>query len=170
MASLDNFSEVPQNDESDYDTICSDETESYNSDIEEEEEEEEPIFFDGEEEYYDDEYYVDNYEEVIEKKVYAKVNTEVPKVNPWGLNMEKRNEVKIKSMEEIVAEEIENKKKEDLIKMEKEKINQKRKDRFKKSRQSFHFRSNENQSKSLLLKGNLNKSNENQFKSSFIKK
>ena len=145
------YSHLNNYDESDCETAYSNEEEEY---IEEEEEEPYNV-------YEDDDYYYehpkDNYISVKdnfkETETIKKIDTSIPKVNPWGIKLNEGNTEKSKSFEDIIKEEAEKKRLDEIKKTELEKVNKKRKERFSHSRQKFHFRSNQNSEKrpSLLL-------------------
>lgn len=145
------YSHIDNYDESDCETVFSNEEEEYI-----EEEEEEPY-----NEYDNDEYYyehpIDNYISVKdnfkETETMKKIDMSIPKVNPWGIKLNEPKIEESKSFEEIIKEETEKKRLDEIKKKELEKVNKKRKERFSHSRQKFHFRSNQNSEKkpSLLL-------------------
>lgn len=156
MTSINNYSYPNLNEynESDYETVYSSEGEYNNEYIEEEEEQYN--------EFYDEEYYYEHpmenhisVKEISKNKVScSKINTSIPKVNPWGIKLNEPNkEEPIKTLDDIIKEENENKRKEEIRKNELEKANKKRKEKFGNSRQKFHFRQNNNTEKkpSLLL-------------------
>lgn len=153
MTSINDYS-YSNYEESDSETVYSKEEEY----IENEEEYEEEVYneYDDEEYYY--EHPINNYvsvkDNVNETRNFIKVDSSIPAVNPWGLKLgDSKKEEPLKTFDEILKEEAEKKKLDDIKKMNLEKENKKRKERFSHSRQKFNFRSNHNSEKkpSLLL-------------------
>lgn len=147
------YSQIDNYEESDCETVYS----NYEEDEYIEEEDEEPYNeYDNDECYY--EHPINNYVSVkdnfMETETFIKVDASIPKVNPWGLKLDKsKKEEPSKTFQEILKEEAEKKRLDDIKKMDLEKENRKRKERFSNSRQRFNFRSNQNSDKksSLLL-------------------
>lgn len=158
MTSINNYSypNLNEYDESDCETYYSNEEEENNNEyIEEEYQEEEYNEYDNEDYYYENpkENYISVKEISKDELSFSKINTSIPKVNPWGLKLNDVKDEKTKTFEDIIKEEEEHKIKEEKKKNELEKVNKKRKERFSNSRQKFHFRQNNNTEKrsSLLL-------------------
>jgi hypothetical protein len=146
------YSQIESYEESDCETVYS----NYEEETEYIEEEEPYNEYDNDECYYEHPTndYVSVKDNLNETETFIKVDASIPKVNPWGLKVDKsKKEEPSKTFQEIVKEEGEKKRIDDIKKMHLEKENRKRKERFSHSRQRFNFRSNQNSEKksSLLL-------------------
>ena len=149
------YSQIDNYEESDCETVYSnqEEEEEY---IEEEEYDETYPEYENNEYYYEHPVssYVSVKDNLNDTETFIKVDASIPKVNPWGLDLDKsKKEEPPKTFHEILKEEGEKKRIDDIKKMHLEKENRKRKERFSNSRQRFNFRSNQNSDKksSLLL-------------------
>ena len=149
------YSQIDNYEESDYDTVYTNEEEEEEEYLEEEEYEEIYPEYENNEYYYEHPVssYVSVKETIKEQETFQKVDTSIPKVNPWGLKLDESKKEPLKTFDQILKEESETKRLNDIKKMNLEKENKKRKERFSNSRQKFNFRSNQNSDKksSLLL-------------------
>ena len=154
------YSQIDNYTESDCETVYSNQEEE--EEYIEEEDEEPYNEYDNDECYY--EHPINNYVSVkdnfMETTTFVKVDASIPKVNPWGLKLdESKKEESSKTFDEILKEEKEKKRLDDIKKMHLEKENKKRKERFSNSRQKFNFRSNQNSEKKSSLLLNLKSKN-----------
>lgn len=159
MASL--YDKYESENSSDFESYVSDEN-SLSNEHEIEEEEEEEIYNN---EYYDDRFYENQYDkyvvskkEEVPERVFTKVDTSIPVVNPWKINTVSSTSININDIVEeqkiIQKEEMELRqieKEKERIEMEKEKLEKerqrkRRQENYKKRGNNFNRRRNNNNS------------------------